>query len=422
MSVAAAPAQVGAATPATFSPRAVFLMLLAGLIGFVGLGVLGAYAPMLRGGAEGGADALSRSAVGYAGVVRVLRESGLPVRVSRDPAASRAPGAGLLVLTPPPNANGRDLATLAARSQRTVLVVLPKWNAAPDPVHIGWVLQAGLAPPFEIAKLLGRLAHRSMNGDAVARQNGATASPLQWVNGFAGLGVLPIARIDRLQTTAPSGAEVLLQDAGGQPVLSRLGQVFVLSEPDLLDNQAMASSRGAHAAVALLDELRGHQGQVLFDVTLNGFGRPRSLLALALAPPFLGASICALAAALLMGAHAAVRFGPARPQGRVLPLGKRALLDTSAQLIALARREPSMGRRYAALVRRSLARRALGLEAPPEGPTERLDAAVDRLSPAGGPPFAALAGDAERASDTASLMRAVGALHQRQTEILGEHR
>ena len=416
MSADAAPA------PATFSPRAVFLMLFMGLVGFVGLGVLSAYAPMLRGGAQGGADALSRSAIGYAGLVRVLRDSGRTAAVSRGPGAAMAGGAGLLVLTPPPNAKDRDLARLVAQSRRTVLLVLPKWIALPDPRHLGWVQQGGLVCTCTVAGLLRGLTPQAAN-PAVLRGAGSPGRALDWVNGFAGLDTLPIGRIDGLQAAAAPGAEVLLQDAKGRPVLSRIeGKAFVLSDPDLLDNQAMATARGAHAAVVLMDELRGDQGPILFDVSLNGFGRPRSLLALAFAPPFLGASLCALAAALLMGAHAAVRFGPARPQARALALGKQALLDNSAQLIALARREPRMGRRYAALVRRSLARRALSLNPAPDSAAERLDAAIDRLTPAAEPPFSILAAETERAGDVASLMRAARALHQRQTEILGEHR
>ena len=411
------------AAPPTFSPVAVFLMLMAGLIGFVGLAVLSAYAPMLRGGARGGADALSRSAVGYAGVVRVLRESGRTAVISRSPLGIGTAGSGLLVLTPPADVKDRNLARLAERTRRTVLVVLPKWDVAPAPQHLGWVMQGGLSSAGTVARLLGTLDSSPADARIVSRATGVSPASLNGVGGFAGPDPLPIPRVDALQAAAAPGAEVLLQDRAGRAILSRIHDgVFILADPDLLDNQTLATPRGARTAVALLDAVRGDSGPVFFDVSLNGLGRPRSLLALAVAPPFLGASLCTLAAALLMGAHAAVRFGPARAPGRASALGKQALLDNSAQLIALARREPKMGRRYAALVRRSLVRRALSLDAAPEGATERLDAAIDRLLPAAEPAFSTLAGDAERAGDVASLMRATGALHQRQTEILGEHR
>jgi hypothetical protein len=162
----------------------------------------------------------------------------------------------------------------------------------------------------------------------------------------------------------------------------------------------------------------------VFDVTLNGLERSRSLLGLALSPPFLGASLCALATALLMGAHAAARFGPARPQMRALALGKTSLLDNSAMLIRLARREPKMGGRYAALIRRALARRVMGASAadlvPARDHVLQIDEVLDHLTPAGELPFSALAGETGAAHDTASLMRSVRRLHQRKVEILGE--
>ena len=428
MSLAAAPsagyAKAGtpSGAPATFSARAVALMIAFGLVGFLGLGVLGAYAPMLRGGLQGGGDALSRSAVGFGGIVRILRESGRTVVISRDASAASASTTGLLVLTPPANVKAADIRKLVARSRRPVLLVLPKWAAVPDPGHLGWVLRAGAAPPLMVVRPLREALPAMKGGVQVKRRSGATAGLIR-VGAPAGSGALKTGPIVQLQTAAPAEARVLVETPQADPVLTRaLFGPYVLSEPDLLDNQAMATPDGARAAVGILDSLRSETGPILFDVTLNGYGRPRSLLLLALTPPFLGASLTALATALLMGGRAAVRFGPARPQGRSLALGKAALLDNSAQLIALARREPRMGRRYAALVRRRLARRALSLDGMTEAPPDRLDPAIDRVSPDARPPFAVLAGAAETAGDVPSLMRAVRALHQRQMEILGEPR
>src|SRR3546814_17547683 len=61
---------------AVFAPRTVTLMLVIGVIGFVGALVLGAYAPDLRQADNGGEHALSRSAVGFAGIVRLASATG----------------------------------------------------------------------------------------------------------------------------------------------------------------------------------------------------------------------------------------------------------------------------------------------------------------------------------------------------------
>ena len=400
--------------PGAFSLRTVLFMLIAGFVGFVGLGVLTAYAPELKARSQGGENALSRSAVGYAGLVRLLQAEGTPVVVSRARAPPSRDGLGWVVFTPPPGTQASALKAARTPGSRRTLVILPKWSFAPDPNHIGWVRSDGLAS----------LVTSSIRGDGrldLHRSAGVVATHLHTAgDGFGGMDGLATGRIESLQSVRLPSAEVVLTDDAGEPLLVYVGpDTYALTDPDLMNNRGLVSLQAARTAVAIIDALRGGQGPVIFDVTLNGLARSRSLLGLALAPPFLGASLCALAAALLMGAHAAARFGPVRPQAPVLALGKAALLDNTAMLIQLARREPKMGRRYAALVRRALARRVTAV-AGPQLDAERIDAALDRLTPASSTSFSALAAEADAARDTTALMRSARRLHDRQLEILGE--
>ena len=50
-----------------------------------------------------------------------------------------------------------------------------------------------------------------------------------------------------------------------------------------------------------------------------------------------------------MGAHALARFGQPRRRGRVFALGARALVDNSADLVRMARREAEFAPAYADL-------------------------------------------------------------------------
>src|SRR4051812_11295845 len=88
------------APAATFSPRTVLIMLAVGVAGFVGLAALTAYAPELRDGSDGGAHALSRSAIGFAGLAKLLEANGVPVVIARGPIAPAPDGTGLVILTP----------------------------------------------------------------------------------------------------------------------------------------------------------------------------------------------------------------------------------------------------------------------------------------------------------------------------------
>src|SRR6185436_15439404 len=69
---------------------------------------------------------------------------------------------------------------------------------------------------------------------------------------------------------------------------------------------------------------------------------PPGLLRLVLEPPFLAMTLALLVAALLAGFHGAIRFGQPRREERTIALGKAALVENSAGLIRLARREVHM--------------------------------------------------------------------------------
>ncbi len=408
MSEAAAPR----AGEGAFSLRTVIALLLAGTFAFSALVVLSAYAPDLRGGSDGGAHALSRSAVGFAGLERLLKAIGDPVVISRDPHA-RADSTSLLILTPGVDVDSGDLYDMTTAGP--TLVVLPKWAAAPDPVNPGWALNAGLLPADAVTR---RLATR-FGEIRIARDDGAAPARLTGLPG----GALTSGPIDRLQTlSGGDGLIPLVKDARGRTLLAgtKDKRAFVLSDPDLLSTQGLKDLATARVAVSLAHALRKGDGPILFDVSLNGFKRSRSLLRLAFQPPFLGATLCLAAAALLMALRALTRFGAPRRAGRAIALGKQALADNSAALIRLARREPRMAGRYLDLTRASVAR-ALGagrlneadLNALLDRQAERVDARR-RL--------AGLTAEAETVKDRAGLMRLARNLYQWRMEMTGERR
>jgi hypothetical protein len=190
------------------------------------------------------------------------------------------------------------------------------------------------------------------------------------------------------------------------------GPIYILAEPDLLNNKGLRDPAAARAALALLDGLNstGAQG-VAFDLTLNGFGRKPGLLKLAFEPPFLALTLAIFVAALLAGLHGAFRFGPAEADARAVALGKAALVENSAGLYRIARREHRTGTAYAELIREAAAHEAgAGLQG------EALDAYLDRVSPT--TPFSALAARANHASDRHALVAAARALFSWKKDLI----
>ena len=407
MSAAEAP---GVPSSGPVSPLAGVLMAVVGVVAFSALVVLLAYAPELRGGDDGGAQALSRSAAGFAGIAEALRLSGEPAVVNR---ASLPPGrhSGLLVVTPTVSTSRRAIEALSFSGP--VLVVLPKWLTAPDLTHRGWVRKAGTIDPtlFDGASIAGEAA--------LARRVGVTTTVLRATAApFASGATFPVGPVDRLQVITERRWIPLLADAAGGTILARDPKqpLYLLSDPDLMNTQGVRDMRTLATGLAILRALRAEDGPVIFDVRLNGLGRERSVLRLLLEPPFLGVTLCLAAAAALAGVQALFRFGAVRRGGRAIPLGKRALVDNTAALVRLGGREHRLGGRYADLTA-DLAARAVG--APRGLGGDALAAFLDRLGARRRLPsaFSDLERDARVAPNPARLVAAAEQLHRWRLEL-----
>jgi hypothetical protein len=193
--------------------------------------------------------------------------------------------------------------------------------------------------------------------------------------------------------------------------------VVILSDPDLIDNLGLATPEGAQRAIDLLEATRWDDSHFAFDLTLHGYGRNPNLLKLAFEAPFLPLTLCLLAAALLAGWHALMRFGTPAPEARGIAFGKRAIAENGAALLRLAGRRHRTGARYAALTRDAV---AAATGAPSSLSGEALDRYLDKLDPTG-EPFSAMAQRAAAAPDTRTLLQAARALHLWKRTVTREH-
>ena len=398
-----------------FSPVVAAWLLVAGVFAFSAYMVLSAFAPDLRTGFDGGPHALSRSAIGFAGLVRLLKSEDEAVLVSRRTPAAQGPTPGLTVVTPGIASDGDALAKRIANGR--MLIVLPKWTVAPDPKTLGWVEPFSVVAPDQVQRLL----KPALSTVTIGRRD--DTAPLKLVRADAptqGMTTAPIVHLQVIRAAA--SLRPVLTDAAGEVVLASDadGRVFVLSDPDLLNTRGLRDLATARAASALIDRLKlgGRGGAVVFDVTLNGFDSPPNLLKLAFEPPFLGATLCLFAASLLMGLHAVNRFGAPRREDRVFALGKQALADNSAALIRAAKREPRMAARYLDLTRAAVVR-ALGAG---RLPPDQVDAFLDRVAERLGARrrLSDLARAANTAKDRAEALDAARALHEWRLEMTRE--
>jgi hypothetical protein len=392
-----------------FSPMTMLVLVLVGVISFTGLAVLSAYAPELRKGDDGGGHALSRSSVGFGALARLLGLMGEPVLTSRGDLPVSAEE-GLLVLTP---SAGMSPVPLERKDHiGPTLIVLPKWMSASDAKHRGWVTTLG---GNEAGQALSALPAPMRKDLKLSEAKGKRLVRLRRPNGEA-FGA-PVT-IEASRTLSGPGWTPVLLDQNGETVLAMHGDswTYVLADPDYLNTQGLKTAEGALTAVAMLNLIRDEDSPVVFDVTLHGFKRTRSLMRLILEPPLVGATLVAAALALLAGAQAFARFGPPLRSRRAVALGKAALADNTAGLVRLARREHRMAPLYARLILASAAR-AIGA---PRGLDElELEAFLDRVSRLVGAThtYSALA-ERARAASPSDLMAVARDLHTWKQELI----
>lgn len=452
-----------------FRPGLVLALLALSVFSFSAFIALAAFAPDLKSQANGGRHAWSKSAIGYSALASLLQANGFAVQKSRDTKAARKRN-DWTILTPEPGARAAKMDSLM---HGHVLVVLPKWTAAPDRARRSWVIGFGPLPyrslrnqaeqwfathlpedkdhkrkPMLIARtktpvstreaetikarqaalaeFRARQAERAEKRKAKKAKAGAKKNPdkkpatpdvaapkldpyfhkdgsarsAQDVLDLRNNAVLPPIdawylsgplkgaqfnpdRINDLQTITWEELEPVIAN-GEQILLGKLkntprnNEIYVLADPDLLNNMGVLGSPDTmRAGMSMFDRLVQGKSRILFDMTLHGYGKNLNLIKTLLMPPFLGVTLCALAAGLLMAWGAWYRFGPVQAETAPFAAGKRELVENSAALIRLANREPRMLAEFADLTRNIAAREA---GAPKGMGQPELDALLARMA------------------------------------------
>lgn len=300
-----------------------------------------------------------------------------------DPAAA----ASILILTPTDATRPEDIRAIVNRRialasamtggddfvareghpllRYATLIILPKWQVEKLPLQGGWVQRTGEVDGTKLQQLVPAEVdwHVEDRSDV-----GLVADDYPALRSFA----LP----DRgLNAMAGDTITPLIGARDRAAVLGQIGSsdTFVLADPDLVNNRALADQRNARAALAMLRAIDPeHGGRALFDRSLHFSRGDRNLVKLLFLPPFLGVTLALIAAAVLAGVAAAGRFGPPMREKRAVAAGKRALIDNIVALTRLAGRTPLAGKRYADMMLELLSRRLLAGEQPSAARLDRV--------------------------------------------------
>jgi hypothetical protein len=357
-----------------------------------------------------GPTTFSRSAIGYAGIADILHRLGIRViRSQSDTLAKLDPGALLVIAEPNVDTQQISHQLLAAR---TVLLILPKWIGTPSATRPGWIDMATRLPDVAVEQAL-----RPVDRDARVLQKD-TSAPFT-TNVLGALPSLPspiqLLRSRRLHPIVGSGEDMLV---GELKVKSRL--VWVLADPDVISNHAMAVPANAVFAVALIEALRSPNANVVFDETVHGAASAgaNNPLTLLFRPPFGFAAAQGIITLLVVLWAAAGRFGAPQSPAPTLQSGKRDLIENTAKLLEFARQQPAIVQRYVQLTVRDLGRR---LHAPGTLSSEALAGWLERLGHARGVQTEALLqlSDARTLGrDFPALVRLARELHRFKGDVI----
>jgi hypothetical protein len=288
-----------------------------------------------------GSDGYSVSAIGHKGLVELLQKLDMPVVLSRNDSAVKAKN-GVLVIAEPKIADKETerLKALIASAPHNVLVVLPKWYGYADDEG-RWVGAVDLQPLDEVEAVLTAIG---LTGD-----NPVSRTPTSPLWSPSKELVLPRPKI-KLQAQAVSDelVEPVIDD-GHRALLSHFEhegkEIWLLADPDVINNAGLRSPENAQLAVTLIDKLR-EGGPVVFDETVHGHAQTPSLVHVLFEFPLVLATMQVLICALLVLWAAMVRFGPKRAPPPPLAPGKDFLIANTAALLRFGGHDHDALERY----------------------------------------------------------------------------
>ncbi len=404
-------------TQAAFSRTAATLV--AGAIGASLLGaiLLTVFLDDIAGRPSASSDGYSVSAIGHHALVEVLEELDVPVVVSRHGSGVKASGGVLVIAEPvvPPDDDGAaEKLHALVTSARTVLVVLPKWYGAPSTDNRRWLDSVAVLDEDEVEATLRALGSdaeitRTTPG-AVELDSFELGTPDLHLSADYHVAQLADAADGRVHTVG--GLGLVLELYVGDTTL------YVLTDPDVVNNAGLGRPGNAGFAIALLDQLRDG-GPVVFDETLHGFGAEPSLWKALFRFPLALITLHVMLLMVIVVWAGLGRFGPAHGAPPPLAAGKEYLVRNTAALLRVAGHHGHALERYFAAAVEAV---RVELHAPRELATVDVPAWLERMRAARGGtvPFAELrdqVADAVRNRNPRAVLAAADRVHHWRVEM-----
>lgn len=359
-----------------FRPLTLIILLVVGLFAFGAYISLSGFVDEMKKSDNGRSHAMSKSPNGFAGIVQLMRSQDTQVYTLRNDIPYRQEALTIYTLPSTNVAGGIEKIDFDVPT----LIVLPKWNTfsalSKKQVYRGDAYSVkdienaiiDVDEDLFVSREVGTRKVTIRPDDVSKTRTYLDRTRLKYT----------IPDVTSLQTME-SESLIPLLTAGNGIILGRLESTdtYILSDPDLMNNNGIKSFATAELSLDMIDMTRFSDDEVYFDLVLHGLATRSNLVKTALTPPFLSATLCLIALGILISWRAFTRFGAPQPTQRVYALGKEALAENSADLIKMTKRQVNMAMPYSAYMLSSTADR---LSMPPNTAEEELVRRFDKHS------------------------------------------
>ncbi len=397
-------------------------LVLIGLFSFTALMGLMGYADDIRDKNNGQAHAISNSAIGFSGLKTLLDETGQTT--SLDPNEATHISRNSLRIYTLTSAFQTDILD-ELNPDSAKLIILPKWNVTAVPKMTGWVRKAPYSEVLSPDNLSSNLEAFAGNINIFQADEQDETLAKSYRLTLAETGAIYTNRIPRLQTVSGSELEAVITTESGDVLLAKLkkSQSYILSDPDLLNTSGLKTRSGARFAYDTLSYLseREQTDNFVFDLALHGIGGRRNMIKVFTQPPFLGVTFLIIVMSGLIAWQAFLRFGDAKRGhaedfGEDFQMGPQSLTRTTADFLAIARRETRVSRDYAMLIRQQAIK---SLHLPGNEGTRHQEALNRReTKKALSPTFAELNKQAKSVTTRHDMLKVATALQDWKREII----
>jgi hypothetical protein len=307
--------------------------------------------PVAKG--EGVVSSYSPSVVGYEGFYEFLRQTEHPVaRGTGDP--SELAGIYGTVIVAEPDRDFTDEEPSFLDSNR-LLLVLPKYEAYRGLSSDGWAEYVRL---LDVDEVLATALAMKLDVQVVRQQGWSEWSLNNIGLTPSGEGDVQLIISDNITPIVAFGERILLGEIAGL----ESQKIWVLSDPDLLNNHGIFNGENALFITEAVRQLRFWANDdpnvpLVFDEAVHGYQESGgSALGLIFKFPYSVAAALIFVTALLMLFSGVGRFGPPAYKEELLDFGKERLISNSARLLDYSGHQKAVMLRYISMTTNIVAR------------------------------------------------------------------